>query len=268
MERHIFTAADQRIPVELGLPEAEAWLHCSRAPGREGPNQDSAAAWALPGIGFVLAVADGVGGAAGGDRASGCAIETLDRAVAKVEAGDDLRGAILDAFELANTEIIDLGIGAATTLVVVEICERRLRSYHVGDSAALVVGQRGRLKLETLQHSPVGYGVAAGLIKPEAALERADRHIITNYHGTPDMHIEVGSAIKLAARDTLLLASDGLLDNLRPDEIIQAIRTGPVSKNARDLAERADRRMHNESDDTPSKPDDMSFILFRRSAAR
>ncbi len=268
MERHIFTDADQRDPVELHLPHADAWLRCAKAPGKNGANEDSAGAWALPGVGFVLAIADGVGGAAGGARASGCAIDALDRAVATVVTGDNLRSAILDAFETANTEIIGLGIGAGTTLVVVEICERRLRSYHVGDSAAFVVGQRGRVKLETLQHSPVGYGVAAGLIKPGAALDRADRHLIANYLGTPDMHIELGPPIKLAARDSLLLASDGLLDNLRPDEIFETIRVGAVAANARELVARAERRMGSESEHTPSKPDDMSFILFRQSAAQ
>jgi serine/threonine protein phosphatase PrpC len=268
MDPFILLEADLPEPACADLEGADAWLHSTPLPGKGTPNEDALGLWDLPGVGRVLAVADGLGGAAGGARAAACAIEALGRSLAARQTGDDLRGPILDAFEAANREILELGIGAGTTLVVVEICGRRLRSYHVGDSAAFVVGQRGRLKLETLPHSPVGYGVAAGLIHPEAALDRADRHFVANHLGSGDMHIQVGSPIDLSIRDTLLVSSDGLLDNLLPSEILETIRTGRVENNARALARLAGERMQGEDTTQPSKPDDLSFILYRERETR
>jgi serine/threonine protein phosphatase PrpC len=78
------------------------------------------------------------------------------------------------------------------------------------------------------------------------------------------MRIEIGPAIPLAARDTLLLASDGLFDNLYPEEIIDIIRCGPLMKAATRLCDTANRRMLHPTKGEPSKWDDMSFILFRQ----
>ncbi|MGI9590762.1 MAG: PP2C family protein-serine/threonine phosphatase, partial [Myxococcota bacterium] len=79
----------------------------------------------------------------------------------------------------------------------------------------LLIGQRGRVKLQTVDHSPVGFAVEAGLLDADAALHHEDRHIISNFVGGADLRIEMGSGLHLAERDTLCLASDGLADNLR-----------------------------------------------------
>lgn len=263
MERFLFLEAAAHEPVALPIGGAEVWVHSTPGPHRSTPNEDAAGVWDLGDDGLVLAVADGLGGAASGGRAAACAIEALDRACTAAAGEGTLRAAILDAFERANAEILALGVGAGTTLIVVEIRDRKARTYHVGDSEALVVGQRGRVKLATMSHSPVGYGVAAGLIDPEAALDRADRHFIANHVGTADMHIAVGSALTLATRDTVLAASDGVLDNLTPPEIVETIRKGPLGEGARSLARRCAERMTDASGSVPSKPDDCSFILYR-----
>jgi serine/threonine protein phosphatase PrpC len=64
----------------------------------------------------------------------------------------------------------------------------------------------------------------------------------------------------------LLLASDGLFDNVLPDEIIEIMRTGPVTDAARALWTLARSRMDGSDTDKPSKPDDFSAILFRPKA--
>ena len=46
--------------------------------------------------------------------------------------------------------------------------------------------------------------------------------------GTPDMRIEMGCAIELSPRDTVLLATDGLFDNLRTREIVELLRKGTI----------------------------------------
>jgi serine/threonine protein phosphatase PrpC len=81
--------------------------------------------------------------------------------------------------------------------------------------------------------------------------------------GAPDMRIEVGSQLPIAPRDTLLLASDGLSDNLRTEEIVALLRTGPLEAACDRLAELARARMHAPGEGEPCKPDDLTFVAFR-----
>jgi serine/threonine protein phosphatase PrpC len=62
----------------------------------------------------------------------------------------------------------------------------------------------------------------------------------------------------------LLVASDGLSDNLHTEEIIECIRTGPLTRAARRLVCDAQRRMQGPVQGEPSKPDDLTFVGFRR----
>jgi serine/threonine protein phosphatase PrpC len=150
----------------------------------------------------------------------------------------------------------------------VEIEDGRLRSYHVGDSEILLVGQRGKLKLATLSHAPVAYAVEAGLLEARDALHHEDRHLISNAVGSADMRIEVGPSTSLGSRDTLLLASDGLVDNLHREEIVALVRSGSLADAGRLLAARARERMEGGKPGTPCKPDDLTFLLFRRTGHR
>ncbi len=134
----------------------------------------------------------------------------------------------------------------------------------MGDSEIVVVGQRGRLKLQTVSHSPVGYAVEAGMLDGEEALHHDERHLVSNLVGSAEMRIEVGSPLALAPRDTVLLGTDGLFDNLVFYEIVEAIRVGPLERAAQELAEAALKRMQEPVEGQPSKPDDLTFILYRR----
>ena len=67
-----------------------------------------------------------------------------------------LRTAILNGIEAANDAVLALGNGSATTLTVVTIEGKIARSYQIGDSEAIVVGQRGRIRAQTMAHSPTG----------------------------------------------------------------------------------------------------------------
>ncbi len=252
------------VPVRLLCDSLEVWAYTRVAPDKSTPNEDLAGVFGHEAGHWVLAVADGLGGMPSGDEASRRAMKALRKHVEDTERDVPLRTVIMDAFEEANHEVHAIGGGAGTTFAVVELADGRLRPYHVGDSAILIVGQRGRVKLETIAHSPVGYGVAAGLIEPTDALHREDRHILSNHLGANDMHIQVGSPIDLSARDTVLLATDGVFDNLQIQEIVDRIRKGPLEDAARSLAETCVKRMALEGGDAPAKSDDATFILMRR----
>ena len=175
-----------------------------------------------------------------------------------------MRVGILNGIERANRAVVDLGVGAATTLAIVEMQNAQVRSYHVGDSLTLIVGGRGKIKLQTVPHSPVGFAVEAGLLDEAEAMHHEDRHLVSNVIGTPDMRIEVGPTLELALHDSVLLASDGLCDNLHIDEIVARLRKGPLKHAAHRLAADTRKRMLNPADGQPSKPDDVTFVAFRR----
>jgi serine/threonine protein phosphatase PrpC len=175
-----------------------------------------------------------------------------------------LRDAILDGIEKANRQILNKSSGAATTLAAIEIQSNSIRPYHVGDSMIMLCGQRGKVKLQSIAHSPVGYAVESGLLDENEAIHHEERHLISNVVGSSDMSIEIGTLRKLAPRDTLIVASDGLFDNLYLTEIIDIIRTGKLTTSANSLIELTLERMQHPKADSPCHPDDLTFILFRR----
>jgi serine/threonine protein phosphatase PrpC len=250
--------------VHRAIASGEIVVFSCRCPGRDGPNEDSAAVLPFGDGAYLLVVADGLGGGRAGARASSLAIETLESALGEAQGAQwPLRTAVLNGIERANEAIRGLGIGACTTLSAVEVADGAIRPYHVGDSMILLIGQRGRLKLQTVAHSPVGFAVEAGLLDEGEAMHHKERHLVSNVLGAPDMRIEVGSQRRIAARDTLLLASDGLSDNLHTDEIVALLRAGPLDAACERLAELARARMHAPSGGEPSKPDDLTFVAFR-----
>lgn len=239
-----------------------------RAPDKTTENEDTVAVIPFGPQAAVLIVADGAGGLPAGKRASLAAVTALHEALsASCEKTMLLRTAILDGIDAANAAVKNLANGSATTLTVVTIEGKTARSYQIGDSEALVVGQRGRIRLQTTAHSPTGFAVEAGFLDQRAALHHEERHLVSNFLGTPNMRIDIGAEVELQPRDTVLLASDGLTDNVHIDEIIERIRKGPVDDGASKVIGLAKRRMADASSAQPSKPDDLSLILFRRGGA-
>jgi serine/threonine protein phosphatase PrpC len=214
-----------------------------------------------------MLVADGAGGLPAGKRASLTAATSLtDSLQTSMARTMLLRTAILDGIEAANAAVKALGNGSATTLTVITIEGRTLRSYQVGDSEAVVVGQRGLIKMQITPHSPTGFAVEAGFLDEKEALHHEDRYLVSNLLGMADMRIEVGPEVQLSALDTVLIASDGLMDNLHLAEIIDRIRAGPLDEAVEKVVSLAKRRMAGLSTAKPSKPDDLSVILYRKPA--
>ena len=204
-----------------------------------------------------------------GKRASLTAVTTLVESLAVAMSETMLlRTAILNGIEAANEAVINLGNGSATTFTVVTIEGTLARSYQIGDSEAMIVGQRGRVRLQTTAHSPTGFAVEAGFLDEREALHHAERHLVSNFLGTADMRIDVGAPVELQLRDTVLLASDGLTDNVHVDEIIEFIRKGPLDVAANGVVRLAGKRMASNNTRDPSKPDDLSVILYRKPRTR
>lgn len=251
--------------VTAAVAGGQAIAYTCRDPYKETDNEDTAAILPYGPGAVVLVVADGAGGLPAGKRASLTAVNTLAESLqVAMEKTMLLRTAILNGIEAANSAVLQLANGSATTMTVITLEGRLVRSYQVGDSEAIVIGQRGRVKLQTTAHSPTGFAVEAGFLDQREALHHEERHIVSNFIGTTDMRIDVGAAVELDQRDTVLLASDGLMDNVHVDEIIEIVRKGPLPDAIDSLVAQAEQRMKNARGGEPSKPDDLSVILFRK----
>ncbi len=249
-----------------GLPETGSpsiALRYRGRPGGDGKCEDAALVLELGPHSHLLAVADGMGSGARADDASATIVECLAKRAEALADESTSRLEILNAIEEANEQIRGWGVGAATTVVIARVDGEGYRTYHVGDSEALVAGQRGKLKWQTVSHSPVGYAQASGLLDAHDAMVHEERHLVHSMLGMEGMRVDVGERRHFAMRDTLVLGSDGLFDNLELVEIVEIIRRGPLKKAADALLARSLERMNRPETEGPGKPDDIAFILYR-----
>lgn len=268
MDAHLFFDSRLRGPALLPVGGGTAIVFSHPSPRRlDGePNEDAIGVFDLGPDAAVLAVADGVGGHGRGEQAARVALEALTEQLHDVDVEHvDLRESIMTAIEHANARLVARNPSPATTLVVATILRGQLRCYTVGDSELMVIGQRGKLKLRTIPHSPIGYARESGLLDEQSALLHDERHILSNVIGMQSMHVAATSALSLGSRDTVMLGSDGVFDNLYHDEIIELIRAGEPLAVAERLIERLRQRMAGPSPEPeiPCKPDDVAFVLFR-----
>ena len=261
----LLDGASEPNSVATDVAGGRAIAYTCRDPYKETDNEDTVAILPYGPGAAVFVVADGAGGLPAGKRASLTAVNTLAESLqVAMDKTTSLRTAILNGIEAANTAVLELANGSATTMTVITLEGRLARSYQIGDSEAIVIGQRGLVKLQTTAHSPTGFAVEAGFLDQREALHHEERHLVSNFIGTTDMRIDVGAAVELDQRDTILLASDGLMDNVHVDEIIEFVRKGPLSEAILSVVAKAEQRMKNARDGEPSKPDDLSLILFRK----
>ena len=95
------------------------------------------------------------------------------------------------------------------------------------------------------------------------AMSHEDRHFVFNVVGSADMTIEMGMEVELSTRDTLLVACDGLFDNLAIAEVIEILRKGSLEDATRSLIAQCVERMCSPTGRRPSKPDDLTLVTFR-----
>ncbi len=264
----LFIDRNMPYPESFDLPNGQFTILSARQPEvlNTTHNEDSAAIITIDENRSVLAIADGCGGHRAGELASRTALQTLAAVIKTcLDNGDDLRNAILNGIEEANQAVMALNLGAMTTLSVLEVCGNTVRPYHIGDSPILVISKNGNVRFQTLAHAPTAYALEAGLLNEQDALSHSDRHVVSNLVGSSDMRIEIGSSYELAPRDTVILASDGLFDNLLLDEITERARKGALADVVADLAETSRTRML-KSDLESSHADDLTMIAFRPAA--
>lgn len=169
--------------------------------------------------GALLAVCDGMGGAAGGEVASSEAIEVLRARLARPfgERKDEtiLAQRLIDALRVAARTIHDHArrdpslAGMGTTATVAALLNERLFVAQVGDSRAYLLRQ-GALTQLTRDQTLARLLVERGQLTEEQALHFEASNVILQAVGT-SLHLDVDlRSVHLEDGDVLLLCSDGL----------------------------------------------------------
>lgn len=172
----------------------------------------------------LWAVADGMGGHAGGDIAA----QTIVTALRAVVAGGDAPGApaMIRAIHTANAAIVArnaaLGSDAGSTVVAAQIAPDATATIAwVGDSRAYLV-RGGAVRQLTHDHSFVQDLIDAGLLSVEAAARHPRANVVTRALGVA-LALDVATvAVALLPGDLLLLCSDGLSRSLDDRDLAAA----------------------------------------------
>lgn len=219
-------------------------------------NQDSLAIFELENGDLVLVVSDGMGGHAGGEQASKIVCETFKKQLKKKTK--KLREKVIDALEKANQEVQKLKIGAGATLSCCYIKKNgNVRFFNIGDSSQILLGSRGKIKYRGIEHSPLGHGIEAGLIENRIDQDVVESNIVSNGIGFPDMRIEMSGLIEMSDGDLILIATDGIIELKKEDELVQWIVGGEYSERVPSLIEKF------KTGET-AIADDSTLILFKR----
>jgi len=204
-------------------------------------NEDRAAAGDT-----LFAVADGMGGARGGEVAARLAIETLQSAYDRNPTMAGLR----EAFVAANGTIWEQSLridglrGMGTTLTAAGLTvgpdgRDVMCLANVGDSRAYLVSG-GRIRQITADHSLAEERVRHGEMTEAEAEVHPHRHILTRALGVgPDVDIDLWQ-LHVHTGDRLLLCSDGLTNEVAIEQIGQVLESvRDPRKAARALIDRA-----------------------------
>jgi serine/threonine protein phosphatase PrpC len=161
----------------------------------------------------LIAVADGVGGEAGGEIASTAAIEGLAGSFSPPSFRDSARTALGDAVQHANAAVLAAAKDerfsrAATTLVAAAIRGREAAVANLGDSRAYLVRGNSIRQLTTDHSGDQASSITRFLGDPRGV--------------QPDIFVET-----LQPADRLVLCSDGLTRHVTDPEIASAAADRP-----------------------------------------
>jgi PPM family protein phosphatase len=173
----------------------------------------------------LYAVADGMGGHAGGEVAARIAVETLDNAFDKAPTAVGLREAFTEAnaaiFQesLANTDLRGMGT-TLTAMALVGSADGQdvLALANVGDSRAYVLSD-GRLIQVTDDHSLAEERMRHGEMTEAEAAVHPQRHILTRALGVSS-EVETDMwELHLRSGDRVVLCSDGLTNEVGMEDM-------------------------------------------------
>ena len=204
-------------------------------------------------MGTLFMVADGMGGAAAGEYASAAAVEVVLRYLRDHWSGRDrptpetfvvamYRAAVRanDELHAIQKERRDLE-GMGTTATIAGLLGDTLYVAQVGDSRAYLI-RDGKSVQITRDQSLMQRLIDAGEISEEAAAHSDRRNIILQALG-PEAHVKIDLTYQRLRRgDVLVVCSDGLSGQVKPEEIASIVGDGSDLKRAcAEMVEAANR---------------------------
>ncbi len=200
----------------------------------------------------LFAVADGMGGHAGGEVAARLAIDTLAVAFTRNASGAGLYEAVREAnasvwgHSVDNPELRGMGTTMTAAALVEEDGRDVLALANVGESRSYRFHE-GELTQITADHSLAEEMVRAGELTEAEAAVHPHRHILTRALGVSSA-IEVDLwRIQPRRGDRYVLCSDGLTNEITDDQIREVLATVADPQEVADLLVRA-ARTHGGSD--------------------
>lgn len=196
--------------------------------GDRASNQDRLVWCAGEGL-WLLALADGMGGHAAGDRAAQCLVDTASACFADARDRSDAAAFLSHVMHTAHHRVLELAVDypnrapPATTAVLCLVDGDRARWAHVGDSR-LYHFHRGRPN-RTRDHSPLEALLQSGAIDEEMARHHPLRSQVGRCIGGFAANVEpdIAAPATLAPGDVLLLCSDGFWEAFDEAELATAI---------------------------------------------
>lgn len=195
-------------------------------------NQDSIGVFENAAV-KLYAVADGMGGAAGGAHASKIAIGILKEAwQSGIELTERMLGeAVLKAHDIIFTESRRVPglVGMGTTVVGVAFIKNKVIFLNVGDSRAYLV-RAGKISRVTEDHTVVAELLRAGTLSADQTKSTPVSHMLTRSLGAPhkltvDCYVNEGGLLK---GDKILICSDGLHGQVKDEDILQICTSHPA----------------------------------------
>ncbi len=236
---------------EIRTQRMEDRVYAVSHPGGRDHNEDDflATRWDH---GWILAVADGLGGHRAGEVASHCAIRSLVSSLSMFEkkpSEDLLRGMFQRAHDAIRERAKGSWAGMGTTLVAACITGREAIIAHTGDSRAYVI--RDRILFRTQDHSVVQDLIDGGILTEEEARHHPMRNMLTAALGI-DFSVRA-ETIGLVSGDLVLCASDGFYEYVSEADLVHALRTVPFSECGEVLLAQA----------LEHTTDNVTFVLYR-----
>ena len=206
-------------------------------------NEDSCG-YAETKFGHLFVVCDGMGGHHGGKEASDIAIRTIFEVVSAAPADADPGVLLADAIEEAGRRVYQFGgppenqQRPGSTVVSILLHDGRVDVCHVGDSRAYAIRGKQIYRL-TRDHSMVQELLDGGVISEQEAIGHPDSNKITRALGmTPEVIVERREdPMDLYEGDVFVLASDGLTDLARNDDILVTVTEYLKSQGVQEVCE-------------------------------
>lgn len=195
-------------------------------------NEDQAVALTNASGNVLLIVCDGMGGQKKGDLASSLAVHTIvssfknrkgfiNTYFAKMWVSKIVRTANRCIYEQSQSNENYRGMG--TTLVMLLIVKDIAILANVGDSRCYFLKNHHDLVQMSEDQSYVAYLLRTGQIAPQEALVHPKRHVLMNALGIyPSASVDIKVIPYL--NEEILLCSDGLYNNVPPDDITAVMK--------------------------------------------